>query len=161
MNVTKAIVRRRNIKQFTDEAVSIDDFKSVLSAASQAPNHKMAEPWEIVIVGPETRKKFNHKANFGEAPMVFAILSKPGATPLDTEENLIATSCFTQNLLLAAWEQGFGARWASIGSTAAGREVLCVPDDVIVVGVFGFGHPAEIPAAKTRTPIEEKMRRLP
>jgi nitroreductase len=92
---------------------------------------------------------------------VLAFLSKPGSTALDTEENLIATSCFVQSFLLAAWEHGIGARWASIGSTQSGRGILQVPDDYAVVGVFGVGFPMEIPAAKSRTPIEEKIKHLP
>ena len=68
-----------------------------LQAGTMAPNHKMTEPWEVYVVGSETREKLNHKTNFWNAPVVIAVLSKHGATKIETEENALATACFVQN----------------------------------------------------------------
>lgn len=67
------------------------------------------------FVGPETRAKLNHKIDFGGAPVVFAVLSKPADTPFKRDENVMATSCFVQNFLLAAQEAGVGVYWTSMG----------------------------------------------
>ena len=132
-----------------------------LEVAAMAPNHRMTEPWEVYVVGEETRAKLNHKSNFCNAPIVLAILSKHGTTELETEENALATACFVQNFNLAAWAEGVGTFWSSIGSKPEKREILGVPDGYDVIGTFGVGYPEEINQPKERTPMQEKMKFLP
>lgn len=161
MNVLDAVLGRRNVKQFKPDAISEEKILTWFDAAKLAPNHRMTEPWEIRFVGPQTRQALGHKPNFGDAPVVIAVLSKVGSTPVERDENLITTACFMQNFLLLAHSEGVGTRWTSIGGTPSGREVLNVSDDYVVVGVFGIGYPEEIPAAKDRAPIAEKTMHLP
>lgn len=132
-----------------------------LEAASMAPNHRMTEPWEIFFIGAETREKLNHKTNFGNAPMVMMVLSKSGATTVETEENAMATACFIQNFNLAAWSEGVGTFWSSIGITPKNRAILQVPDGYDIIGVLGVGYPEVIPEPKPRTPIKNKISNLP
>ncbi len=134
---------------------------SWLEAATMAPNHRMTEPWEIYFIGTETREKLNHKTNFGNAPIVLMILSKQGATSVVTEENAMATACFIQNFNLAAWSEGVGTFWSSIGITQKNREILRVPDGYDIIGVLGVGYPEVIPEPKPRTPIQNKISNLP
>ena len=161
MDVLDAVRGRRNMKQFKPDPISEEKILEWFETAKLAPNHRMTEPWEIRFVGPKTRQNLGHKPNFGDAPIVIAILSKAGNSPIERDENLISTACFVQNFLLLAHREGVGARWTSIGGTPAGREVLGVSDDFIVVGVFGVGYPEEIPAQKARSPIGEKTVHLP
>lgn len=160
MSVIDLIVTRRNIKQFKPDPVSEERLYAWLEAASYAPNHRMNEPWELLRVGPDTRAKLKHKTDFGNAPVVLAILSKSAATPFERDENVMAAACFAQNLLLAAHEDGAGAYWASLGALPHNREILGVPQDYDVIGLFGIGYPAEVPAAKPRTPIRTKITHL-
>lgn len=161
MDLLELIEGRRNIKQFTSRSIDAEQVMGWLQAARFAPNHRMTQPWEVLVVGPETRAKLNHKANFGDAPLVLAVLSKAGDSAVDSDENLIATSCFVQNFILLAWSHGVGVRWTSIGSKPAGREALGVPNGYFVVGVFGVGYPDEVPSPKSRTPIEDKVKHMP
>ncbi len=161
MNVLNTVRARRNIKQFTSAEVAEKDWMEWLQAAAYAPNHHMAEPWQVQVVGPETRARLHHKTDFGGAPLVLAILAAPGKSDLEERENLIATSCFIQNFSLIAHEAGAGTRWSSVGSTHAMREVLEVPEGFQVVGVLATGYPAEVPDAKPRSPIVEKVHLLP
>jgi nitroreductase len=161
MDTMQAIMTRRNIKKFKSDPVDRELVLTWLEAASCAPNHRMAEPWEIVFIGPETRVKLNHKTNFGDAPVLFALLSQPAASTLARDENVIAAACFAQNFLLAATEAGMGATWTSLGAAARSRELMHVPGDYDVIGIFGIGYPDEEPAFKPRTPITEKIRELP
>lgn len=88
-----------------------------LEAATMAPNHRMTEPWEIYFIGPETREKLNHKTHFGNAPSVFAVISKQGTIEVERDENRAATACFNQNFMLSAWSEGVVFFWSSIGIT--------------------------------------------
>jgi nitroreductase len=161
MTVLDAIKTRRNIKLFKPDPISEDALNAWLEAASYAPNHRMTEPWEIRFIGPDTRSRLNHKTDFGHAPVAFAVLSKPGATPLERDENVIAAGCFVQNFLLAAHEAGVGVTWSSLGASPRNREILGVPEGYDVIGIFGVGYPAEVPDVKPRTPIASKISRLP
>lgn len=161
MPTIEAIRTRRTIKQFQSRPVAEAQWTAWLEAASYAPNHRMNEPWEILEIGPETRAQLRHKTDFGGAPVVLALLSKSAVTAFERDENVMAVSCFAQNFLLAAHDEGVGAFWASMGALPHNRAILGVPEGYDVIGIFGIGYPAEIPAAKTRTPIADKIKRLP
>jgi nitroreductase len=161
MNVLDVIKNRRTIKKFKTDAVPLDLIYSWLEAAKMAPNHRMTEPWEVYFVGPETRAKLNHKTDFGNAPVLIAVLSKHGASAIEKEENALATACFVQNFNLAAWAGGVGTFWSSIGITAKNQEILGVPENYDLIGVLAIGYPELIPDPKPRTSIMNKIKNLP
>lgn len=161
MDLLKAIQNRRNIKFFKPDPIAPSELESWLTVASYAPNHRMNEPWEVLVVGPETRAVLNHKPNFGDAPVVLAFLSKRAEKQMDRDENLIAVSCFIENFCLVAHAAGAGTRWTSLGWGDAARQALGVDDTYDVVNIMGVGYPNEEPEARMRTAIAEKMRQLP
>lgn len=160
MDIKEIIKSRRIIKKFKGDKIDRDVIVSWLQVAKMAPNHRMTEPWEIVFVGPTARASLNHKTNFGGAPLVFAVISKHGKNEVEREENRSASSCLMQNFMLIAWAEGVGTFWSSIGITPKNREILGIPEDYDVIGVFAVGFPEEIPQPKPRTPIEAKIREL-
>lgn len=161
MSIINIIKSRRIIKKFKQDSIDHQQILSWLQVATMAPNHRMTEPWEFIFVGPQTRASLNHKTDFGNAPVVITVLSKQGKSIIETEENRSATSCLIQNFMLAAWEAGVGTFWSSIGATTKNRNVLNVPDGFDVIGVLAVGYPEEIPDAKQRTPIDQKISELP
>jgi len=70
---------------------------------------------------------------------------------------LMASACFAQNFLLAAHSEGAGTFWSSLAASPRSREILGIPEDQDVVGIFGIGFPAELPPLKERTPIAQKI----
>ncbi|MFB5193237.1 nitroreductase family protein [Alicyclobacillus fastidiosus] len=160
MDTIEAIVGRRNIKQFKAEPIAEATWQKWLEVASYAPNHRMNQPWEILVIGDETRAKLNHRPNFGDAPLVLAIVSQGSEKPVDRDENLVATSSFIQNFCLAAHADGAGTRWTSIGNTPNARETLGVSDETATIWVLGVGYPVEVPEVKERAPIETKIKQL-
>jgi len=159
MNVINNIKGRRNIKKFKSDHVDPQLVESWIKAGSMAPNHRMTEPWEVYIIGPETRTRLNHKTNFGNAPLLMAVVSRHGGTTVETNENAAATACFIQNFNLAAWSEGVGTFWSSIGTSERSRELLNVPENYDVIAVLGVGYPEVIPEPKPRKPV--KMKKLP
>ncbi|WP_409298617.1 nitroreductase family protein [Peribacillus sp. SCS-26] len=160
MDIVKLIKDRRTIKKFKHEQVKQEDILTWLNTAAMSPNHRMTEPWKILFVGENTRKSLNHKTNFGNAPVLFAVLSHKGSSDLARDENLMSTACFIQNFMLQAWATGAGVFWSSLGATDAARKILSVPDDYDVAGILAAGIPDEIPVAKPRTPIDSKIEYL-
>jgi nitroreductase len=161
LDILDVIKSRRTIKKFKSDAVNLDLIYSWLEAAKMAPNHRMTEPWEVYFIGPDTRTKLKHKSDFGNAPVLIAVVSKHGASAVEKEENALATACFVQNFNLAAWSEGVGTFWSSIGITAKNKEILEVPENYDLVGVLGIGYPEIIPDPKPRTSIMNKIKNLP
>jgi nitroreductase len=160
LNILEVINTRRNIKSFKQDQIEMEQIYNWLQVGAMAPNHRMTEPWEVYVVGPETREKLNHKTNFFNAPVVLVVLSRHGASEVETYENAIATSCFVQNFLLAAWAEGVGTFWSSMANAQKNRDILGVPNGYDVIGVFGVGYPDEMKDAKERTSIQEKVKYL-
>jgi nitroreductase len=161
MNIMEIIKTRRTIKKFKPDLIEEKLILKWFEVAAMAPNHRITEPWEIVHIGSETRKKLNHKTDFGNAPVLFAVLSKKGDTEIIRDENLAATACFIQNFMLAAWSEGVGTFWSSIGITPRGREILQVSNEYDIVGVLAAGYPEEIREVKPRTEMAKKITKLP
>jgi len=161
MNVHQALVTRRTIKSFQADPVDRARIEEWLQFAAHAPNHRMTEPWEVCFIGPQTRQLLQHKTDFGGAPVLLAILSRPGQTPLARDEHLAATACFIQNFLLAAHADGYGVGWSSLGASARVRDLLGVEQGTEIVALLPVGRPATIPSLKARTPITAKIHDLP
>lgn len=157
MNIFEVITGRRTIKKFKSDEVDNAVIVEWLQRARFAPNHKMTEPWEILFIGEKTRAELKHKTNFGGASKVLAILSYRGRNQIERDENLSAVSCFIQNFMLQAWDEGVGTFWSSVGASALGRRTLGVSDEFEVVGVLAIGYPEEIMAPKERASIEDKI----
>lgn len=161
MNILDVIKTRRIIKKFKRDMIDKNIIITWLQAAAMAPNHRMTEPWEVYFIGKETRSNLKHKTDFGNAPVLLAVLSKHGSTAIERAENAAATACFIQNLLLAAWSEGVGSAWSSIGISPKNHLLLSIPDNYDLLGILAIGYPEEIPAPKPRTPIEKKIKNLP
>lgn len=161
MDVKQAILTRRNIKQFKPDPVPMERVEEWLTWASCAPNHRMAEPWEVYVIGPETRAQVKHKTDFGGAPLLLAVASTPAKTAVDRDEHIEAVACFIQNFMLAAHAEGVGTGWSSLGVSPRVRELLALPSGQEIVGFLPVGYPLEVPAVKPRTPIGQKLHQLP
>ena len=160
MGIKELISSRRTIKKFKADKVEKEKILEWLQVSTFAPNHKMTEPWEILFIGEKTRKELNHKTNFGNAPLLIAVLSNKGRNVLEREENYASVSCFIQNFILQAWDSGVGTFWSSVGASQIGRKVLQVSEEYDVVGVIAIGYPEEIMERKERTLIEDKIKYL-
>ncbi len=56
METHDAIEQRRSIRRYQDRAVSEDDIRAILRAATLAPSGKNTQPWRFVVVqGDEKR----------------------------------------------------------------------------------------------------------
>lgn len=158
MTIDEVIASRRNIKMFKPNPVDRDQVISWLDQARMAPNHKMTEPWEVLFIGDKARAAINHKNNFGNAPMLMAVLSHRGTSDAMRDENLVATASFIHNFNLLAWENGIGTYWSSLAASSVYRDLLGITEDYDVVGLLGIGYPEVVPDPKPRTPIKEKVR---
>lgn len=152
-----------------------------------APSHGNAQPWEFVVVGPEARARllelFRAKADelladpdlsapkrnnitilkedFGGAPLMVAVVSRPPSDDLEKVENPLSAAIAVQNMFLAAWDEGVGAVWLSFGVAPPVRGVLGVKEDETVVALLAMGFPADVPQAPPRDAYADHLREVP
>lgn len=135
MDFLKILIERKSTPprlMNENEGPTRDDIQDILRAAVSAPDHGAIRPWRFVIIEGENRailgqtfanalktrdreaseeaiqKELNRPLR---APTVIAILARvvndrPNVPPI---EQIVATACAAQNMLVAANAKGFGA----------------------------------------------------
>jgi len=188
MELRDALYQRRTVRGFKPEPIPEEILLEILDAGIQAPTHNNTQPWEFVLIGPETREKLRQvfvgvleagplqspvvpddkkekmrafMQDFGGAPVLLAVLYPAANNPLDKYDFPLTAAAAIQNIGLAAWEKGIGNVWLSFGFAPAAQEILGVEENGGVAGILAMGYPAFVPPALPRIPAGEKMRRLP
>ena len=158
MDVTKAILSRRSIRKYTDEPISDDDVKALLTAAMHAPSAVNEQPWHFVII--KDRRILEQVSRLSPtAPMVrYAAIAIAVCADTNREKfpGLWALDCSaaTENILLEATGRKLGAVWTAVypfDERVKGiKELLNLPTNVIPLCIIPIGHPAETPAPVDR-----------
>lgn len=168
---------RQSIKadELHDPAPDDAALERLLNAAVTAPDHGAVRPWRFVVIRGEARERladvFENALRardpaVGEAE-VAALRAKPLRSPLivavaaeitenhpkvPPEEQVIATACAAQNLLLAAHADGWGAilltGWTAHDPTV--RKALGFAEKDHLIGYVYMGTPGAPQRAKKR-----------
>ena len=118
METLKAILTRRSIREYTQQAVPGELVQELLAAAMQAPSAGNQQPWHFILVN--AREQLQALADvlpFGKslqtAPLGIAVCAdvKSARYPDYWAQDCSAA---TQNLLLAAHALGLGAVWLGV-----------------------------------------------
>ena len=186
MDVFEAIFSRRTIEKFQPRPVEPRLLSRILEAGVWAPNHHRTEPWQFIVVGPEkkqilaersgrakTSKMANESperlarvyedvvAKFVANPVLVVVTSRQSGDELTRREDYAATCCAMQNIQLAAWAEGLGAKWGTGALTRqpATYELLGLdPEAETIVGFLYMGYPDESPEALRKRPIDDVIR---
>ena len=153
MNVYDAILSRRSIRRFKQKPISIGLLKKFINAARLAPSAANLQPLEFVIVYEK-----------GLCGKIFDTLSwagyiKPKWTPSENERPVAYVimlimdkenrwykrdvSLASENIVLAAEEEGIGSCILAKIDREKIRKILEVPDHVIIDSVIALGYKAE------------------
>jgi len=176
MELSEAIKGRRTVRKFKSDPIPQAVLDGIYEAAMWAPSHGNTQPWDFVVVGRRARAKLLAllqkkadelladpnlpapkrqgllalKEDFGGAPYMVAVLSRPGQEPLDAVENPASVAAAVQNMCLAAWGKGVGSVWLSVGAAPPSRAILSVPEGASVVALLALGYPEAVPPAPPR-----------
>jgi nitroreductase len=181
--IANNIKARRTIKPSTMNGNKIPNshIASILELADWAPNHGNTEPWRFIVFEDpkvycaqhaELFKAANPGDSFNattyanltsqgnNASHVIVAYQKRGDLPkIPQFEEIIATSCAIQNLLLGATALNIGAFWSTGGLVLkpAYAEHFGLGHEDQVLGVLFLGYTEVQPEGKRKTPIEEKI----
>lgn len=150
-----AIERRRSIRQYTREAVTDDQVRTLLEAAMAAPSARGLDPWEFIVVrDAELRRQLAQVHRFAsmaaDAPVVIVVCGNERLSDHWVED----CSAATENLLLQATDMGLGGVWVAayprVEREQRIRQLLGVPPSLRVLCLVPVGHPAEQKPPRTR-----------
>ncbi|MFX0082786.1 MAG: nitroreductase family protein [Candidatus Hodarchaeota archaeon] len=155
MNIEDIIYRRRTIRRFKQEPISLDTLKKLIDFARVAPMARNVQALEFIIVeNAEVREK------------LFPLVSWAGSLPADqrTPENgreptgyiivLVNTKikkvyvdfdvgAAVENILLGAASFGIGTCWMGAINFKKIRELFEIPEHYDIKQVISLGYPDE------------------
>ena len=154
----KAILERRSIRKYTNEAVSENDVKDLLRAAMSAPSAGNEQPWEFIVVKDrqllnEVMQVHPYAAMLEEAPLAIMVC---GDLTREKYKGYWVQDCSAaaENILIAAQEKGLGAVWLGVypveDRVESIRRVFGIPGHVTPMSLIAVGHPGETKAAADR-----------
>lgn len=166
LDVLEAIKERRSVRFYTDEAVSEAAVERLIEAARWAPSAGNVQPWAFVVVrDTETKRSLSHaalnQAFIQKAPVVIVVcadLKQASRAYGGRGEKLYSiqdTAAATENILLAAQEQGLVTCWVGAFREKEVAKAVKAPRNIRPVAMVTVGHPAERPAAPQRRSVNE------
>lgn len=162
MDVLQAIKSNRSVRQFTDQPVPREQIEQIVNAGRLSGSAKNRQPWHFVVV---TRRDTLHALSqcgpwcthlAGAAFAVVMVVDNLREPPtLTTPFDLGRAS---QNMILAAWEQGIGSCMATVYEAERARAALGVPPDRDVPWAISFGYPHPDADPRDRPPRKQGRR---
>lgn len=143
MELEEIIKLRRNVKPqfFSGEEISDSDVKDILESANWAPTHGFTEPWRFVVFSGFSKldlamfqsdlyKSKTNAESFQQikqdkllktphlaSHIVAVVVHNSVNTTIPLLEEIVATSCAVQNILLSAAEKEIAIHWTTGGMT--------------------------------------------
>lgn len=172
MKLKDAILGRRSVREYADQAIDEQAIRRLVTAASLAPNAVNQQPWTFAVVRNQVRldrisreakvhvlataprdADFEHfrslLANpdfniFYQAPALIVISAQAQGVWI-TEDCALAA----ENLMLAAFAEGFGTCWIGFAqsylNTSEGKAALGVPESWVPIAPIVVGRPRSAP----------------
>lgn len=150
---------RRSVRQYTDEKISDEQIKKIVSAALLAPSGHSKYPCEFIVVkNSETLEKMSHcrvgvaKMLAGAAAAIVVIADKEKSDTV-VEDSAVAM----MNMELMAASLGIGNCWIQVRARDAEnnspsedflKEILKFPENFMCQAILSLGVPAKQPRAR-------------
>lgn len=147
----KAILERRSVRKYTDQPVSEQDIKDLLTAAMAAPSAGNARPWHFVVINDrqildEIPKFHQYAAMLKQAPVAILVCAEQA---LEKHKGYWVQDCAaaTENILIAASAKDLGAVWVGVHPidqyVLKLQELLKIPENITPFSLVAVGHAAE------------------
>lgn len=184
--IQEVIQNRRTVKppQMNGQRVPDGQVRQIIALADWAPTHGNTEPWRFRVYANDKVKafclaharlykaqtapdkflqeKYDKLLHMGDqaSHLVVAIMQRGNLPKIPALEEIAATSCAVQNLLLGATALGIASYWGSGGMAyhPAMKEMLRLREEDLVLGILYLGYTDKpVPVGKRVVPLEEKV----
>jgi nitroreductase len=141
MDTFEAIRTLRSVREFDERAVPDEIIKRILEAGRLSGSSKNTQPWQFILI--KNRDTLNALADSGNYAKHLRGANFAIAVATETTKRAeYDTGRCTQNMMLAAWNDGVGSCIASMHREQDAKRVLGIPDDYTLQLVLSFGYPA-------------------
>ncbi|ACC99061.1 Nitroreductase [Elusimicrobium minutum Pei191] len=172
MQVSEAILKRRSVRKYTEQAIEQEKLNMILEAGRQAPSACNSQPWRFVVFNEKQAKESFCDAVFTgiykntmfakQAPVIIAVVSDKGNLTSQignmirrTEFYLIDQGIACQNMALQAWELGIGSCLIGWFDDKKAAKHLNLGGGKKVELLISLGYPAEEIPARPRKEAEK------
>jgi nitroreductase len=177
MEVLEAIRTRRSIRRFLDKPVEEEKIQAIMEAVRMSPSWANLQCWRFVVVkdrpsreriselsyvetffAPLGYKTNPSKKGLAEAPVVIVACADPERSGVIWSQYYYMTDLgiAAQSLMLAAHGLGLGTVFVGVFDEIKVRELLLIPENVRIVGIFPLGYPKdENKTGPARKPLNE------
>ncbi len=177
MEFFEALATRRSIRKYRETPVEEEKLRAVLEAVRASPTWaNMQCPRVVVVHDPVAKQGISelsyvesffapkgYKSNpartaLATAPVVLVLCADPAQSGnlRGQEYYLTDAGIAAQSLMLAARALGLGTVFVGVFQEEPLRDLLGIPEQVRVVGLFPLGYPAEEKKeGPKRKPLEE------
>jgi nitroreductase len=182
--LTTIIKNRRTVKPFMMNGTKLPDeqIQQLFELADWAPTHGLTEPWRFIVYNDPTQFCLNHAQLYKQntvadefnqgvydnlsqqgdkaSHVVIALMQRGNLAKIPVFEELAATACAVQNLLLGATALNMASYWGTGGMILkpAMKAFLQLRDEDEVMGVLYLGGADEYPKGVRKIPLAEKVR---
>lgn len=152
-----AIFTRRSIRKYTSEDITEEELDYILKAAMAAPSAGNEKPWHFVIINDRKILKkvpeFHPYAKMlNEALVAILVCSDLNLKKYEQDYWIQDCSAASENILIAAKEQGLGSVWLGIYPLEERikgiKKLVNMPENIVPFSLIPIGHPAETKAPK-------------
>ncbi len=169
-NMLSLSQQRCAVRDYISQQVSDEMLQYVLEVARLSPSAVNYQPWQIVVIrNPELLARMVEEVYprqwFATAPCCIVVCgnhneswtrSRDGKDHCDIDVAIV-----TQQMVLAAAEQGLGTCWVCNFDVEACKRILQLPEAVEPIVLLPIGYPASMPSTeKQRKPIEDIVKWL-
>ncbi len=182
--LSSIIKNRRTTKppMMNGKKIPNGQIKQLLELADWAPTHANTEPWYFIVYAePKTFCNehaelykdstsaddfmlFNYEKllHMGDkaSHVIIAVMKRGRLPKIPALEEIAATACAVQNILLGATAAGIASYWGT-GGMALKPEMktyLSLAEDDVVMGVLYLGYSDSMPSGERLIPLSEKVR---
>lgn len=182
--IANIIKTRRTVKpaMMNGQKIPNGHVADLLELADWAPTHALTEPWRFVVYenpqafcqqhadlykeqaegdsfNPATYNNLTHMGDKASHILV-AYMKRQEAGKIPVMEEIAATSCAIENLLLGAHALNIASYWGTGGATLKPimKQFLGLGPDDQVMGLLYLGYADEQPEGRRRIPLEEKVK---
>ena len=148
------IRKRRSVRSFTKQEISIEDINSIIEAGICAPSALNQQPWEFIVIDDQKiLNKLSENASplYAKSKVTIVLCARKYDLKSPTRVAQDMSACM-QNMLLEATRLGIGSCW--IGTYPDPNkmnvliDVLCIPNNVEPFCGLVLGYPLEEDAFK-------------
>lgn len=154
MNTLQAMATRKSVREFTDEGITFEDIKTILTAGMSGPSCENRRMWSFLVVrNKETLGKMAVADGLDASPVRRAAIGilvcgdLDRALPEAPDFWVIDASIAAQNMILAAHELGIGSVWLGCwpfeDRVQEIRELFDLPEQVMPHSILALGYAAE------------------